>query len=239
MIMNIAADFKPSITQPHYLIRNRLLEAITSLAGQLKGRMMDFGCGQKPYYSLFNVDQYIGVDFENPGHSHANEAIDVFYDGKTIPFEREHFDSIFSSEVFEHIFNLPDILKELNRVLKVDGLMLITCPFSFCEHEVPNDFARYTSFAIKHLLQQNGFEIVQQVKTGNSIEAISQLQLTYIHQHITPVVRKVPVVRSVFRFVTYTSINIAALVLGKIFPAGKDLYMNNVVLCRKVQNIAP
>lgn len=239
MIMNIAADFKPSITQPHYLIRNRLLEAITSLAGQLKGRMMDFGCGQKPYYSLFNVDQYIGVDFENPGHSHANEAIDVFYDGKTIPFEREYFDSIFSSEVFEHIFNLPDILKELNRVLKVDGLMLITCPFSFCEHEVPNDFARYTSFAIKHLLQQNGFEIVQQVKTGNSIEAISQLQLTYIHQHITPVVRKVPVVRSVFRFVTYTSINITALVLGKIFPAGKDLYMNNVVLCRKVQNIAP
>ena len=239
MIMNIAADFKPSITQPHYLIRNRLLEAITSLAGQLKGRMMDFGCGQKPYYSLFDVDQYIGVDFENPGHSHANEAIDVFYDGKTIPFEKEHFDSIFSSEVFEHIFNLPDILKELNRVLKVDGLMLITCPFSFCEHEVPNDFARYTSFALKHLLQQNGFEIVQQLKTGNSIEAISQLQLTYIHQHITPVVRKVPVVRSVFRFVTYTSINIAALVLGKILPAGKDLYMNNVVLCRKVQNIAP
>ena len=239
MIMNIAADFKPSITQPHYLIRNRLLEAITSLAGQLNGRMMDFGCGQKPYYSLFNVDQYIGVDFENPGHSHANEAIDVFYDGKTIPFEKEHFDSIFSSEVFEHIFNLPDILKELNRVLKVDGLMLITCPFSFCEHEVPNDFARYTSFALKHLLQQNGFEIVHQVKTGNSIEAISQLQLTYIHQHITPVVRKVPVVRSVFRFVTYTSINIGALVLGKIFPAGKDLYMNNVVLCRKVQNIAP
>jgi len=32
--------------------------------------------------------------------------------------------------------------------------------------------------------------------------------------------------------------NITALVLGNIFPAGKDLYMNNVVLCKKIKNIA-
>ena len=237
MNMNIPADFKPSITQPHYLIRNRLLEAIIPLASQLKGRMMDFGCGQKPYYNLFSPKEYIGVDYNNPGHPHDNEAIDVYYDGKTLPFQNDHFDSIFSSEVFEHIFNLPEILKELNRVLKKDGLMLITCPFAFCEHEVPNDFARYTSFAMKHLLTQNGFEIVTQLKTGNSIEAISQLQLTYIHQHITPIVRKVPVVRSIFRFFTYSIINISALLLGRILPGGKDLYLNNVILCRKAQNV--
>src|SRR5947209_959521 len=125
--MKIPADFKPSITQPHYLIRNRLLEAISLIAAQLKGRLMDFGCGQTPYKSLFTVEEYIGVDYDNPGHSHINESIDVYYDGKTLPFENDYFDSVFSSEVFEHIFNLPDILKELNRVLKNDGLMLITC----------------------------------------------------------------------------------------------------------------
>ena len=114
--------------------------------------------------------------------------------------------------------------------------MLITCPFAFCEHEVPNDFARYTSFAIKNLLLKNGFEIVQQLKTGNSIEAISQLRLTYIHQHITPVVRKIPVVRSLFRLVTYSVLNLFALLFSRILPAGNDLYLNNVVLCRKVSN---
>jgi len=129
--------FNPPITQPNYLIRKRLLQAISGLSHQLNGRMMDFGCGSKPYKSLFSVSEYIGVDFENPGHPHLNESIDVFYDGITLPFSDYYFDGVFASEVFEHIFNLPDILNELNRVTKTGGLLLITCPFAFCEHEVP------------------------------------------------------------------------------------------------------
>lgn len=232
----ISKEFDPPITQPNYLIRNRLLKNIQALVPKLKGRMMDFGCGQKPYKALFTVDEYIGVDFENPGHPHLNESIDVFYDGKKLPFPDEHFNSIFSSEVFEHVFNLEEILKELNRVLKVDGLILVTCPFAFCEHEIPNDYARYTSFAMKNLFTKNGFEVVEQVKTGNSIEAIAQLRLIYLHLHIHSRISKIPVLRSAFRLIVYTSINLAALLCSKIFPAGKDLYMSNVLLCRKIHN---
>src|SRR5437763_12479302 len=229
----ISREFNPSITQPHYLIRTRLLRAIHQLAPRLQGKLMDFGCGQKPYRSLFTVQEYIGVDFENPGHSHLNEAIDVFYDGRTLPFPNDHFDSIFSSEVFEHVFNLPDIIRELNRVLKTGGQILITCPFAFGEHEVPNDFARYTSFAIRSLFMTHGFEVVEQVKTGNSTEAISQLRLMYLHQHIYPRLKKIPIVRSAFRLITYTTINFGTLALSAMLPAGKDLYMNNVLLCKK------
>src|SRR5438309_1381662 len=190
----ISAQFKPPLTQSNFLIRNRLLQAIQKLAPELNGRLLDFGCGQKPYRTLFNVKEYIGVDFENPGHPHENEAIDFFYNGTQLPFEAGQFDSIFTSEVFEHVFNLPDILKELNRVLKVHGMLLVTCPFAFCEHEVPNDFARYTSYGLTSLLQQNGFEIVRFLKTGNTHEAITQLRLVYIHQHTTPWFKNIPVV---------------------------------------------
>jgi SAM-dependent methyltransferase len=232
----ISYEFNPNITYPAYLTRNRLLKGIAAHSKELKGVMMDFGCGSKPYKSLFNVEKYIGVDFENPGHPHINEQIDVFYDGKKIPFENEYFDSVFSSEVFEHVFNLDEILKELNRVIKTGGLMLITCPFAICEHEVPHDFARYSSFGIKYLLEKNGFAILKQEKTANSIETINQMRLTYIHQHITPFVRKIPIVRSIFRGITYTAINLWSIIAGRIFPAGKDLYLNNVVLCRKKSN---
>ena len=74
--------------------------------------------------------------------------------------------------------------------MKPGGMLLITCPFSICEHEVPHDFARYSSFGIKSMLERNGFEIIQQNKTGNSIETVSQLRIMYIHQHITPHIRK-------------------------------------------------
>ena len=165
MINNsLAFEFNPNITYPAYLTRNRLLKGIREYSSELKGVLLDFGCGSKPYQSLFTVKKYIGLDFENPGHPHMNEQIDIFYDGEKIPFPNEYFDSVFSSEVFEHVFNLENILKEINRVMKVNGKILITCPFAISEHESPHDFARYSSFAIRYLFEKSGFQIIKQSK---------------------------------------------------------------------------
>jgi SAM-dependent methyltransferase len=234
----LAYEFDPGISFPAYLTRNRLLKAISSHAPSLDGWLLDFGCGSKPYRSLFTVAQYTGLDFENPGHPHVNEQIDVFYDGRRIPFNDETFDSIFSSEVIEHVFNLNEVLVELNRVLKTGGKILITCPFAISEHEVPNDFARYSSFGLRHLLEKNGFEVVQLEKTGNSVETVFQLWIMYIHQHINPWFRKIPVVRSAFRLFTYTSLNVLALAFSKVLPDTRDLYLNNIIVCRKVKTVS-
>lgn len=231
---DIAYEFNPGITYPAYLTRKRLLDSIARLAPDLSGRLMDFGCGSKPYRNLFKVAAYTGIDFENPGHPHLNEQIDVFYDGKHIPFENETFDAVFTSEVFEHVFNLDEVIKEINRVTRTGGKILATCPFSICEHEVPNDFARYSSFGLKHIFEKNGFEVLQQEKTGNGVEVVFQLWIMYIHQHINPFFRKIPLVRSAFRLVTYTSLNLLAVLFSKILPNRKDLYLNNVILCKKV-----
>ena len=142
---------------------------------------MDFGSGSKPYRSLFKVEEYVAVDFYNEGHPHDNEQIDIFYDGKQLPFSDSHFDSVLCSEVFEHIFNLEEILKEINRVMKPEGKILITCPFSWNEHEVPHDFARYTQFALHDILKRNGFQIINFQKTGNFITTITQLWILYFH----------------------------------------------------------
>ena len=106
-------------------------------------RVLDFGCGSKPYENLFiNIDEYVGCDIEVSGHDHLDSKIDYFFDGKNLPFIDDRFDSVVSFEVFEHIFNLPEILKEINRVTKTSGNILISVPFAWGEHEVPYDFAR-------------------------------------------------------------------------------------------------
>lgn len=230
---NIPKAFRPNITKPYYLVRNGLLKSIIGPAAQMNGRLMDLGCGSKPYYSIFKVDEYIGVDYDSPGHPHDNENIDVYYDGKHLPFKENDFDSVFCSEVFEHIFNLEEIIKETHRVMKPGGRFLITCPFAICEHEVPNDFARYTSFALKHLLESNGFKVLSLGKSGNSVETVFQLWITYIDQHISVFFKNIPVFRSVFKVFTYTTLNLTALLLSKILPAKKDLYLNNIVLAEK------
>ncbi|MBN8865135.1 MAG: methyltransferase domain-containing protein [Sphingobacteriales bacterium] len=230
----ISKDFNPGITHPAWLIRSRLLKGIRAHAAELHGRLMDFGCGSKPYRSLFtNISEYIGVDYDSPGHPHTNEDIDIYYDGKTLPFPDNHFDSIFTTEVFEHIFNLADILKELNRVLRPGGKILITCPFAICEHEVPNDFARYTSFAMEDMLEKNNFTVTHLGKTGNAIETIWQIRITHWHQHILPIFRKIPVVRSGMRLLVYTGMNCMAAFWSRVLPNSYDLYLNNLVLAQK------
>ena len=115
----VPLDFNPPVSHPLYFIRKGLYNKINLYSSQLNGRLLDFGCGAKPYASLFrNVTEYIGLDYASEGHSHSNESIDVYYDGKTIPFDDNCFTAIFSSEVFEHVFSLPEILPELNRVLQ-------------------------------------------------------------------------------------------------------------------------
>ena len=233
----ISKEFNPGLSHPNYLTRKRLLQSVQRYSVKLKGILLDFGCGSKPYRSLFSVEQYVGLDFENPGHPHINEQIDVFYDGKTIPFSNEHFDSIFSSEVLEHVFNPDEILKELNRVLKKEGTILLTCPFAICEHEVPNDFARYSSYGLKALFEKNGFEVIGQEKTANSVETVFQLWITYLHQHVLPVFRKIPVVRQAARVITYSSLNVMALAFSKLLPNRQDLYLNNIMYAKKVKSL--
>lgn len=232
----IHPDFAPGLAHPLYLIRTNLLKAFKLQIPKLSGVMMDFGCGIKPYEPLFTVTEYIGVDFKGEGETFSKHKVDVFYDGKTIPFPNDHFDSIFCSEVFEHIFNLEEILKELRRVLKPGGKILISCPFAFGEHEIPNDFARYTSFAIQDLFKRNGFDIEHYEKTGSFLEALAVLHFVYIDRHILKPFRKIPVLRTLLRAYFYGLGNLLALAGSRILPNSKELYLNNIVLAVKKEN---
>ncbi|NDC77356.1 MAG: SAM-dependent methyltransferase [Chitinophagia bacterium] len=232
-INDLSREFNPGITHPLYLIRSGLYRAIRELAPRLKGRVMDFGCGLKPYRPLFDVEEYVGVDYRGEGETYEQSVVDVFYDGRTLPFPDDSFDGIFTSEVFEHVFNLPEIVTELHRVLKPGGRLLVTCPFAFGEHEVPTDYARYTSFAMRHMLESAGFRILEQRKTGGGPEVLAQLRIVYWNRYLLSLLQPIPVVRTLARKCFFTLNNAMALVWSRLLPRRQDLYLNNIVLAEK------
>jgi len=221
---------------PLYLIRSALYKEISVRSKYLKGRLLDFGCGTKPYKHLFNnVEEYVGLDFASDRVKGEKTETDIVYDGKTIPVDNNTFDSVLSTEVFEHLFDLNGVLKELNRVLKPEGLMLFTCPFSFGEHESPYDFARYTSFALKNILQSNGFEIVEFKKTGSHISVIIQ----YIALYINYIISKNLITKYLLFPIIISPLFLISNLLHYVLPVKilrDDLYMNNVVLCKKINS---
>jgi SAM-dependent methyltransferase len=224
-------DFISIFINPFYLIRKGIFDDVKENSHLFKGKLLDFGCGRKPYKNLFcNVSEYIGVDIEVSGHPHFNSQVDVFYDGKTLPFPDNYFDGIFCSEVIEHLFNKEELLPELYRVLKKDGIGLFTFPFSWPEHEKPYDFARYTTFASKVIFEKEKFKVVSITKTGNFIQVIFQYILLYLFS-IIPV--KSSKLKQFFLIPFTILLNLTGIIFSFILPKNKDLYFNNIVFIKK------
>lgn len=216
---------------PFYFIRKRLAERIKLLAPEMDGKLLDFGCGAKPYKSLFsNVTDYIGIDIENEGHDHKNEKIDVYYNGDVIPFDNDTFDSVLTTEVLEHVPDVDRCLKEIRRVLKPNGKLLITVPFIWQEHEMPFDFRRFSSIGIRKHLIDNGFNILIEEKSGNFLEVVIQLWMTYLRR-IFYIKNKY--INIILNFLFISPVCITGIFLSRILPSKKDLYFNATTLAKK------
>lgn len=218
-------DWGGVFVNPYFFSRKKLYEDIKKYACYLTGRCMDFGCGIQPYRKMLETDEYIGVEIET---DHKVKGI-VYYDGHVLPFEDEAFDSIISSEVFEHIRNIEEIIVELRRVLKKDGIMLLTVPFAYPRHCWPFDFRRYTSQGLIDLLESAGFTCIEYQTSSNYQECLAQLKNVYWAEEVRP--------RTVFgKFIKKMIIvfnNMGGALAGKIMPYSEKLYLDNIIVVKK------
>jgi SAM-dependent methyltransferase len=232
--INRKEQFRPGLlsllTNANHFIKRGIYRGISKRAPLCKGRLLDVGCGNKPYRNLFDVEEYTGIDIENPAHDHTHEPVDVIYDGRNIPFGEGTFDCIFSSEVFEHVFRPEELLYEMNRVLKPGGVLLMTLPFAYIEHEKPYDFARYTSFGIKDLLERNGFKVETLERTSTYLQAVTVLVANYFHHALLP---RTPLLRWPLLLLTVAPVNLIGGLLSFLLPDNRDFYLNNLVVARK------
>ena len=227
-------SFQPDIVSllinPFYFIRTALFKGIKEYAVRLSGRLLDYGCGRKPYRNLFTVTEYVGVDIQESGHDHSLSEVDVFFDGKKLPFPNSHFDSLFCSEVLEHIFEPDEALGEMHRVLKPGATALFTVPFCWNEHEAPYDYARYSSFGVKHLIERNGFKVLEMKKAGNFARVIFQLWALYFFE----LFRQWGKGGYILSLLFIAPINLIGTVLLFILPRRATLYFNNIILARRI-----
>lgn len=225
------------ITSPVHITRHNLFKFIKKYASNIKGSILDFGCGSKPYEHLFlQRESYTGVEIKVSGPNHEvekfgiNSKVDYFYDGKTLPFKDSSFDAVVSFEVFEHIFNIDEVVKEIFRVLKPGGTLLISVPFAWNEHEVPYDFARYTSYGISHILKKSKFNIIELKKTTTYFLTVAQMFIAYLHQHVLP---KGKLLKKISQILIVFPLTLTSILLDKILPRNYEYFCNVLVYSKK------
>lgn len=229
---------QPSIVSlffnPYFFCRNDLYKSIIKLKINHKGKsILDLGCGKKPYENLFTkANSYIGLDIK-PENIIRNNRADIFYDGTNFPFSNQQFDIVICNQTLEHVENVNSFFSEIKRVLKKNGLILITVPFIWSEHEIPNDFRRFTSFGIKSFFEKNNFKILKFNKSCVGIVAVYQIIQDFLFKKIST---KNYFLNCLLFFFTFSFFQIIIFFLSKILCSKEqdsEFYIDNIVLGEK------
>lgn len=137
--------------------RDKLLNFIREASTLLSttSTVLDAGAGEGMYQEYFAGSSYISIDLCKV--SKAYGRISAISDLANIPFPTECFDAVICTQVLEHVNDPSAVLFELNRVLKTNGVLWLSAPFFYEQHEIPYDFYRYTQFGLIRLLEKSGF----------------------------------------------------------------------------------
>ena len=147
----------PSILDYCYMSTSANLKAMycfCDLTGEAE-RVIDIGCGTKPFEPLFIGKEYIGFDF-NP----IDNTVVLHDLNNPLPLDDNSTEAIILSEVLEHHPNPFALLAEVNRVAEPYAKIFISTPFALPVHGAPFDFHRYTNFFYKYLCEKYNWELV-------------------------------------------------------------------------------
>jgi len=148
----------PRIYQYSYVNLLAIKKAVLAFAHKITWanptwyKLLDMWCGNKPYVSFFTwASEYVWSDII------PWPMVDVICDNDAIPFTDWYFDVCLCNQTLEHTKNVHGAIAEMKRVVKKDGLLLVSIPFLYPEHACPWDFYRFTRFGLQEIF--SGFEI--------------------------------------------------------------------------------
>ena len=155
------------------------------LVGCSEGRVLDIGCYDGSLGAIFVENGYTvyGVEAHQEAAKEARQkGIEVVNDDieEGLPWEDNSFDCVVAAEIIEHLYDTDKFLKEIKRVLKDNGLLVLSVPNTacftnrikiwfnqyprYCEYRAGTAGGHirvYTSEAIRTQVIEHGFDIVR------------------------------------------------------------------------------
>lgn len=164
-----------------FIIKKLQRNAIRAYSKLLGGRVLDAGCGMKPYKEYITCESYTGIDMSR------GMAADAMASALQLPFADGAFDTVISSEVLEHVPEPQAAVNELFRVLKPGGVAYISAPMSWALHYEPHDYWRFTNYGLAHLLGSSGFKVIVTHRIGGIFSMVGQRSIDVLWSKIVSV----------------------------------------------------
>ncbi len=202
---------------------------LSQLLPEYGGKVLDVGCGAKPYKPWFGaVSEYTGIDVA------AGAEVDFVIDpNEKWPLPDGHFDVLLSTQVIEHVENLDLVLAEVRRVTRKNGVVILSFPFLYPLHGAPFDFRRLTYFGAANLLR--GFEVISVETQGGIGSTLAILFLNWIDTALSKntLTRLLKVLITPLFIVVSFGLYLIGLLLDWL-DGTKAFYSNVLLVARKV-----
>lgn len=172
-------DFNNAYYLSYRFLFADLREAIEKYAN---GELLDIGCGNKPYAAYFEnkLSSYIGCDIIQ---SDRNQ-VDIICPATDIPLPDHSKDTVFSTQVIEHVADHRKLLSEAYRILKPGGAIIVSGPMAWEHHEEPYDFFRFTKYGFEWIFSEAGFTDIVIKGNGGKWAMVGQLTLNSIRSSL-------------------------------------------------------
>ncbi len=155
--------------------RAELYDQIKKHSHFIHGRVLDIGSSSfARYQGLFTFSEYVKMDVEQ------KSGVDVVGKIENVPFPDNSFDSIVCTQVLGDVFELQKAFSEMKRILKPNGVVLITESLFDPLHDEPNDFWRFTEHGLRHLAKDAGLSVEIIEKRGGFWSVMAQLKARYV-----------------------------------------------------------
>lgn len=162
---------------PQWLIFKDLDNELTQIAKQCRGLTVDIGCAdQQIREKLGSAHNYIGLDYYETVSKMYGTRPTVFGDAQNLPFADTCIDTVLLMDVLEHLPDPDACLREIQRILTADGLLIMQVPFVYPIHDAPYDFQRWTLHGLRLLVAKHGFSIEAEHINGEPIVTATVLQ---------------------------------------------------------------
>lgn len=140
--------------------RNRWVAAWAARTSP-RSKVLDVGAGTGRYRLIFAHCDYYAHDFgQTPTLVDQYTKLDYQSDVIDIPVPDESFDAILCTEVLEHVPEPIKAVREMARILKRGGRLLLTAPLGSFLHQEPYHFyGGYTPHWYRKFMTEAGFEI--------------------------------------------------------------------------------
>lgn len=151
-----------------------LINEIKKNASYAHGPLLDVGCGASPFENYFKpfIEKYL--KHEHPEAVKDHIQYDYLSELPQINAPDKSFDTIISFSVLEHVSEPFETIKEFKRVLKDNGVFIISVPQYWHLHEEPHDYLRFTKHVLKEKITKTGFEILYLRGLGRSFSVVGQ-----------------------------------------------------------------